>query len=79
MNKKVNANTHQEAEHTRELKSLKDRLEKLGSWQQRKKNVYDPLANPVWFFKGKNRDPDLEKKLDLSHFETKLKEKYKKE
>lgn len=36
----------------------------------------DPIANPVWFFKGKGRDPDLEKKLDLSHFERRLKEKY---
>ena len=76
INKKVNANTYQTAEHTRELKSLKERMEKIGSWQHRKKNGSDPLANPVWFFKGKNRDPELEKALDLSHFEQKLKEKY---
>ena len=75
-NKKVNANTHKEAEHARELQSLKSRMEKIGSWQHRKKNGTDPLANPVWFFKGKGRDPNLEKKLDLSYFERKLKEKY---
>ena len=75
-NKKMNANTHENAEHNRQLKSLKDRLEKIGSWNQRKKNGTDPLANPVWFFKGANRDPALEKALDLSHFERKLKEKY---
>jgi hypothetical protein len=44
-------------------------LNKVGSWQHRKKNGHDPLANPVWFFKGKNRDPDMEKKLDLANYE----------
>jgi hypothetical protein len=35
-NKKMNANTHMNTEHERELKSLKDRMEKIGSWQLRK-------------------------------------------
>ena len=71
-NRKANSNNYLEQEHTRELQSLKARLEKVGSWQHRKKNGCDPLANPVWFFKGKNRDPDLDKKLDLAHFENNI-------
>lgn len=42
----------------------------------RKKNPQDPLANPVWFFKGKNRDADLEKRLDLTGYEQQVKAKY---
>ena len=63
-------------EHTRRLKHLNDHLKDLGSWQHRKKNPCDPLANPVWFFKGKNRDADLEKALDLSNYDKQIKKKY---
>ena len=34
------------------------------------------MSNPVWFFKGKNRDADLEKRLDLSGFENAVKQRY---
>jgi hypothetical protein len=44
-------------------------MQSQGNFHSRKKNPYDPLANPVWFFKGKNRDPEIEKHLDLGHFE----------
>lgn len=54
-------------------------MEKLGNWQYRKKNMADPLANPVWFFRGKNRDPAADKKVTLEHFERRLNDKYKNE
>jgi len=76
VNKQAKASVHEKAEHSRELKSLKERMERLGSWQQRKKNGADPLSHPVWFFRGKNRDPAAEKVLSLGHFEKKVTEKY---
>ena len=66
---KMQQSDHTMTEHTRRLKHLNDHLKDLGSWQHRKKNPCDPLANPVWFFKGKNRDPDLEKALDLTNYD----------
>ena len=75
-NKQAKASIHLKAEHSRELKSLKERMERLGSWQHRKKNGADPLANPVWFFRGKNRDAAAEKVLSLEHFEKKVRQKY---
>lgn len=61
------------------MTSLKQRLNSVGAWQHRKKNMQDPLANPVWFFKGKNRDPDSEKLLSLNGYEHRLKDYVKKE
>lgn len=58
-----------QVEHQRELKSLKQRLQSVGSWNSRKKNGTDPLANPVWFFHGKNRNYEDEKKMRLDGFE----------
>lgn len=78
-NKKVKASVHTDTEHARELCSLKMRIQSQGNWHSRKKNPQDPLANPVWFFKGKNRDPEIEKHLDLGHYEQTLKEKFQKE
>ena len=78
-NRKVKASGHADVEHERELASLKQRMQSQGNFQSRKKNVNDPLANPVWFFKGKNRDPDIEKHLDLGHYEQVLKAKFQKE
>jgi len=48
-------------------------MQKIGSWNDRKKNTTDPLANPVWFFKGKNRTSESEKMLSLETFEKKVK------
>ena len=41
--------------------------------------MQDPLANPVWFFKGKNRDQESEKLLNLDGYEQRLKEHTRKE
>ena len=76
LNKQAKASVHEKAEHSRELKSLEERLQRLGSWQHRKKNGTDPLSHPVWFFRGKNRDPAVEKGLSLEHFEKKLRARY---
>lgn len=78
-NRQLKASQHEKSEHLRELTSLKQRLGSVGTWQHRKKNPADPLANPVWFFKGKNRDPDSEKLLGLDAFEQRLKEHTRKE
>ena len=45
----------------------------------RKKNAFDPLANPVWFFKGEHRDPASEKMLNLNHLDKAIKAKYQRE
>ena len=50
---------HDRMEHQRHLKSLKQRLSQVGNWNDRRKNTQDPLAHPVYFFKGKNRQNDF--------------------
>lgn len=77
--RQLKASQHEKTEHLREMNSLKQRINAVGTWQHRKKNTQDPLANPVWFFKGKNRDPDSEKLLSLGTFEQRLKEQTRKE
>ena len=74
-NKKLRKNTANIDNHLIELSNLKTRLKKVGSWQNRKKNIYDPLANPVWFIENKNRDIDSKKLVDLSSYDKKIKEK----
>jgi len=50
-------------------------MENVGSWGLRKKNINDPLANPVSFFKADERPKDSKKLLNLGHFEKELKSK----
>ena len=76
INRQAKKNKHEQAEHMRELQSLKQRMQKIGSKNDRKKNNTDPLSHPVWFFKGKNRTPANEKMLSLNNFEKKIKDKY---
>ena len=78
-NRQMNKNRYEKVEHLREMGSLKQRLNSVGSLQNRKKNYMDPLANPVWFFKAKNRDPISEKLLNLGLFEQRLKAQKRKE
>lgn len=50
--KNKNANTYEEEQHLKNLEHMKRRIKDVGSYQQRKKNIHDPLVNPPKFFRA---------------------------
>lgn len=50
---RVQSASHQVREHESNLASLHRRMMAVGNVQDRKKNPFDPIANPVFFFAGK--------------------------
>ena len=50
-----------EIEHLRTLKAMSKRILSIGKMHERKKNRYDPIANPTYFFlNAQRRDPNSE-------------------
>jgi hypothetical protein len=45
--------SHTEKEHFNNLASLHRRIQDVGNKQDRKKNPFDPIGNPVYFFTKK--------------------------
>ena len=45
--------SHTEQEHFKNLASLHRRMQEVGNKQDRKKNPFDPIGNPVYFFTKK--------------------------
>jgi hypothetical protein len=47
---KMASSGHTETEHMKNLASLQKRILDVGNKQDRKKNPFDPIGNPVYFF-----------------------------
>lgn len=63
---KMLQSSYQQHEHMKNLASLQRRILDVGSKQDRKKNPFDPLGNPVFFFtKG---TAAAEKSISLNGF-----------
>ncbi len=45
---------YEQAEHLKNLASLQRRMKEVGNAQDRKKNPFDPIGNPVFFFTKDN-------------------------
>ena len=59
-NRAFNQNNHAQEEHLRNLAALQKRMNAVGSKQERMKNKWDPLSNPVYFFrKGEENQVNL--------------------
>ena len=51
MKKNKNANTYEEEQHLKNIQHMNRRIKSIGSYQQRKKNIHDPLVNPPKLFR----------------------------
>ena len=59
-------------EHQRRLKALGQRIPKYGSLQDRLKKKFDPVANPVYFFRAPQDEKGI-KDLELNAYTKKIK------
>ena len=68
---------YEEIEHLRTLKAMSKRILSIGKMHERKKNRFDPIANPTYFFlNAQKRDSNNEatKLISLKNLNAKLKE-----
>ena len=66
---------YEDIEHLRTLKAMSKRILSIGKMQERKKNRFDPIANPTYFFlNAQKRDPNNEatKLISLKNLNEKL-------
>ena len=63
--KKRLQSAYHEQEHLKNLASLHKRILGVGSMQDRKKNPFDPIGNPVFFF---TKDEKNEKGISLNGY-----------
>ena len=67
--KQAKKSTYHEEEHLRNLAALRTRVQNVGNAQDRAKNFYDPVSNPVRFF----RKSEVEaQKVNISDFQKRL-------
>lgn len=62
---------HLDAEHMKNLASLQRRILEVGNKQDRKKNPFDPIGNPVYFF---TKDQSSQKGISLQGYAKKIEE-----
>lgn len=63
--------TYDQIEHKRRLKSIGNRIQYFGTIQDRLKKRYDPIANPVYFYKHP-KDYEFMNKVNLEKMGSKL-------
>lgn len=61
----------EDTEHVRRLNAISKRISSMGSVQERKKNINDPITNPIYFFRSPN-DKNATKLVSLESFNNKL-------
>ena len=67
---------YEDTEHLRVLKAMSKRILSIGKMHERKKNRFDPIANPTYFFlNAQKRDPNNEatKLISLKNLNARLK------
>ena len=74
---------YDEIEHLRTLKAMTKRIFSLGKMHERKKNRYDPICNPTYFFRDanqkQNQHDEAMKLISLKNLNEKLKKMNEKE
>lgn len=69
----TNVPSYEEIQHKQRLKALGERIPQYGSLNDRKKKKFDPIANPVYFFRSPNDAKGIEE-VELKKYYNKMKE-----
>jgi hypothetical protein len=69
---KMFTSSYHQMEHMKNLASLNRRMNEVGSKQDRKKNPFDPIGNPVFFFTKGDNMASSHQSISLNGFAKKI-------